>query len=87
MEGVAKTLALELAPVRVNIVAPCLVKTDLWNSMDEEQRNGLFESTAAALPVGYVAGAADIAPAYVHCMLQHYLTGQQIVVDGGYTLL
>lgn len=87
MEGVAKTLALELAPVRVNIVAPGLVNTGLWDGMEAVEREALFGGSVAALPVGYVAGADDLALTYLHCMLQPYLTGAQIVVDGGYTLL
>lgn len=87
MEALTKVLALELSPIRVNIVAPGMVITDLWNSMSEEDRNGMYAQAAQHLPVGYVAKPDGIAPSYVHLMEQPYITGQRILVDGGWVLL
>jgi NAD(P)-dependent dehydrogenase (short-subunit alcohol dehydrogenase family) len=70
MEGLTRALAVELAPIRVNIVSPGVVKTPLWSSMTETDREALYRQTAAALPVGHIGEAAEIAEGYVYLMLQ-----------------
>ncbi|POX48205.1 SDR family oxidoreductase [Streptomyces sp. Ru72] len=83
MESLTRALALELAPVRVNVVSPGVVRTELWRDMTEEDRRGLFESSAAALPVGRVGTPEDVAEAYLYLMRGGYSTGSVVVVDGG----
>ncbi|MFG1358438.1 SDR family oxidoreductase [Xanthobacter pseudotagetidis] len=87
MEALTRALAVELAPIRVNIVSPGVVRTALWHAMGEAEREALYSATAAALPVGHVGAADEIAPAYLYAMRQTYGTGQTIVVDGGATLV
>jgi len=87
MEGLARALAVELAPIRVNVVTPGLVKTELWRSMDKSQRDKLYQDTANNLLVRHVGEAHEIAQAYLYCMSQTYLTGQTMVTDGGATLM
>ncbi|MGW0629568.1 SDR family oxidoreductase [Streptomyces sp. NPDC002758] len=83
MESLTRALALELAPIRVNVVSPGVVRTDLWREMSEEDRSGLFESSAAALPVGRVGTPEDVAEAYLYLMRGGYSTGSVVDVDGG----
>jgi NAD(P)-dependent dehydrogenase (short-subunit alcohol dehydrogenase family) len=64
-----------------------VVKTNLWNSLSEADRNGLYNATAAHVPVKYVAEPGDIALTYLYLMKQPYGTGQGVVVDGGATLV
>jgi NAD(P)-dependent dehydrogenase (short-subunit alcohol dehydrogenase family) len=87
MEGLTRALAVELAPIRVNVVAPGMVKTPLWANMQETDREGLFRQTAARLPVGHVGEADEIAQAYVYLMRQTYGTGQVLTIDGGAALV
>jgi NAD(P)-dependent dehydrogenase (short-subunit alcohol dehydrogenase family) len=87
MEGFTRAMAIELAPIRVNIVAPGLVKTNLWSNMSEQEREGLYTHYAGTLPVKYVASADDIAQSYIYLMCQPYSTGQRVVVDGGAVLV
>lgn len=87
MEGFTRVMALELAPVRVNIVFPGLVRTNLWDSLSPEDRDGLFDTVSATLPVGYVATPDEIAQTYLYLMKQPYSTGQKVIVDGGNMLL
>ncbi|MGF6266476.1 NAD(P)-dependent dehydrogenase (short-subunit alcohol dehydrogenase family) [Paraburkholderia youngii] len=87
MEGLTRALAVELAPVRVNLVSPGLVRTPLWNDLPEFEREALYAASAAALPVGRVGEAEDLAQAYVYLMTNRYATGQNIVVDGGGVLV
>jgi len=87
MEGFTRAMAIELAPIRVNIVAPGLVKTDLWGDMAEADREAMYTHFSDTLPVKHVAGADDIAQTYIYLLTQKYSTGQRIVVDGGYVLV
>jgi NAD(P)-dependent dehydrogenase (short-subunit alcohol dehydrogenase family) len=83
MEGLTRALAVELAPIRVNVVLPGLVKTPLWAGMAEPDREALYQAAAKRLPVGHAGEAAEIAQTYLYLMRQSYGTGQSIVVDGG----
>jgi len=87
MEGFVRAAAVELAPVRVNSVVPGVVKTNLWNSMSEADREHLFTTIGNSLLVKRVGEAADIALAFVYLMKQSFGTGQNIVVDGGAVLV
>jgi NAD(P)-dependent dehydrogenase (short-subunit alcohol dehydrogenase family) len=83
MEGLTRALAVELAPLRVNIVSPGFVRTPLWRNMSEADREAMYAAAGAKLPVGRVGEAADIAQAYLFLMQQGFATGQTLVVDGG----
>lgn len=87
MEGLTRALAVELAPIRVNIVSPGVVQTPLWVNLTEKDRTALYQQTAERMLVGHVGDPAEIADAYLYCMRQSYGTGQVLVVDGGGTLV
>lgn len=87
MEGFTRAMAVELAPIRVNLVVPGIVKTDLWNNMSEAERDGMYSHFKDTLPVKFVAEAGDIAETYLYLLRQQYSTGQAVVVDGGYVLV
>ncbi|MEJ1975197.1 MAG: SDR family oxidoreductase [Acetobacteraceae bacterium] len=87
MEALARALAVELAPIRVNIVSPGVVKTALWDPLSEEEREGLYRDVGAKLLVGRVGEAHEIAETYLYLMRQSFSTGQMIVVDGGGVLV
>lgn len=87
MESLTRALAHDLAPIRVNLVRPGLVRTALWSGLDEDERNALYEGTAKSLPVGHVADSDELALAYLNCMTQTYATGSIIAVDGGGALV
>ena len=87
IESLARGLALELAPLRVNAVAPGLVRTPLWDPMPAQEREAVFAHVGAGLPVGRVGEADDLAKAYLYLMEGGYSTGQTVVVDGGGVLV
>jgi NAD(P)-dependent dehydrogenase (short-subunit alcohol dehydrogenase family) len=87
MEGLSRALAVELAPIRVNIVSPGVVRTPLWAGMAEADRQALYQQIEERLLVGHVGEPEEIAEAYLYLMRQSYGTGQVIVVDGGGTLV
>jgi NAD(P)-dependent dehydrogenase (short-subunit alcohol dehydrogenase family) len=83
MEALTRALALELAPIRVNIVSPGVVKSPLWRGMDEAARDALYAGEAARLPVGHVAETSEVALGYLYLMQQTAVTGQTLHIDGG----
>lgn len=87
MDGLVKAMAVELAPMRVNLVSPGVVKTNLWNSLPAADREGLYSAIAAQAPVKRIGEASDIALTYLYLMKQPYGTGQCITVDGGAILV
>lgn len=87
MEGFVRALAVELAPIRVNSVMPGVVKTNLWNSMSEADREALYKTVGDTIPVKRVGESEDIALAFLYLMKQPFGTGQNLVVDGGTILV
>jgi NAD(P)-dependent dehydrogenase (short-subunit alcohol dehydrogenase family) len=87
MEGFVRAMAVELAPIRVNCVVPGVVKTNLWDSMSDTDREALYKNTGDALLLKRVGEADDIALAFTYLIKQEYGTGQNIVVDGGAVLV
>lgn len=87
IESLGRALAIELAPIRVNVVVPGMVATDLWSGIPAEAREHIFRETAARLPVGHVGTPADVAEAYVSFLRSGYTTGQSVVADGGGSLV
>jgi NAD(P)-dependent dehydrogenase (short-subunit alcohol dehydrogenase family) len=87
IETLTRALAVELAPIRVNAVCPGVVRTNLWQSMNADAREQLYESVGKSLLVGRVGEAYEIARAYLFLMQQGYATGQTVVLDGGAVLV
>jgi NAD(P)-dependent dehydrogenase (short-subunit alcohol dehydrogenase family) len=83
IEGLARALAIELAPVRVNAVAPGVVRSPLWRGIEEGEREAFYRDTATHLPVQHVADPDEIASGYVYLMNQTFVTGQTLFIDGG----
>ena len=76
-------LALELAPVRVNLIAPGFVDTPLSASLLGDQLEARRQELTDLLPIGRVVGPADIAALAVHIMTNTALTGATYDIDGG----
>jgi NAD(P)-dependent dehydrogenase (short-subunit alcohol dehydrogenase family) len=87
MNAATTALAVELVPIRVNAVAPGVVRTPLWDAMDDEERQAMYDQSAQQIPLGRIAEVEDIARAYVYCMEQTHGTGVVLVVDGGSLLV
>jgi NAD(P)-dependent dehydrogenase (short-subunit alcohol dehydrogenase family) len=87
VEALARALAVELAPVRVNVVAPGIVRTPLWDRLPFREREAFFAARGAFIPVGKVGEPSEIAEAYLFMMRGTFTTGQTVVVDGGMLLV
>jgi NAD(P)-dependent dehydrogenase (short-subunit alcohol dehydrogenase family) len=77
------SLALELAPVRVNLIAAGFVDTPLSASLLGDNLDARREELRATLPIGRVVGPADVAALAVHIMANTALTGATYDIDGG----
>jgi len=80
-------LAVEVAPIRVNLIAAGFVDTPLSASLlggDLDQRRDQLRAT---LPIGRVVGPADVAALAVHLMTNTALTGATYDIDGGQQLV
>jgi NAD(P)-dependent dehydrogenase (short-subunit alcohol dehydrogenase family) len=87
LPAMAKNLALELAPIRVNVIAPGFVDTPLSASLLGDQLDARREQLRASLPVHRVIGPADIAALAVHLMANSAVTGATYDIDGGQQLV
>ena len=79
-------LALELAPVRVNLIAAGFVDTPLSASLLGDQLEARREELRASLPIGRVVGPEDVAALAIHLMANTALTGATFDIDGGQQL-
>ena len=81
--AMAENLALELAPVRVNVIAAGFVDTPLSASLLGDELENRRNQLRATLPIRRVVGPADVAALAVHIMTNTALTGATYDVDGG----
>src|SRR6478672_2121289 len=80
-------LALELAPVRVNLIAAGFVDTALSATLLGDQLDARREALRATLPIRRVVGPGDIATLAVHLMTNTAVTGATFDIDGGQQLV
>jgi NAD(P)-dependent dehydrogenase (short-subunit alcohol dehydrogenase family) len=83
LESLARSLALELAPVRVNAVSPGIIDTPIRAAMPEAARLDMLTKTAASLPVGRVGTGDDVARQILAFMTIGFMTGSIVYLDGG----
>src|SRR5215831_16097363 len=80
-------LAVEVAPVRVNLIAAGFVDTPLSASLLGDDLDARRDQLRAALPIGRVVGPADVAALAVHLMTNTAVTGATYDIDGGQQLV
>lgn len=84
IEALGRTLALELAPRRVNVVTPGMVDTPLWSArLSAAEQAEHFAAIAKTLPVGRAGTPQDIAHAILFLLENNFMTGATLDVDGG----
>jgi NAD(P)-dependent dehydrogenase (short-subunit alcohol dehydrogenase family) len=87
LPALTRDLALELAPIRVNLIAPGFVDTPLSASILGDRIDERRDELRAKLPIRRVVGPADVAALAVHLMTNTALTGGTYDVDGGQQLV
>lgn len=79
VEGLMRGLSVDMAPVRVNVVSPGAIKTELFEGMPESMEEGFKAGTL----VGKLGRPEDTSEAYVYAMKDGFVTGVVISTDGG----
>jgi NAD(P)-dependent dehydrogenase (short-subunit alcohol dehydrogenase family) len=87
LPALTKNLALELAPIRVNLIAAGFVDTPLSAALLGDQLDARREQLRRTLPIRRVVGPADIAALAVHLMTNTAITGATFDIDGGQQLV
>jgi len=87
LPALTRNLAVEIAPIRVNLIAAGFVDTPLSASLLGDQLDARREQLRTTLPIGRVVGPADIARLAVHLMTNTAVTGATFDIDGGQQLV
>jgi NAD(P)-dependent dehydrogenase (short-subunit alcohol dehydrogenase family) len=85
--ALTKSLALEIAPIRVNLIAAGFVDTPLSATLLGDQLDARREQLRTTLPIRRVVGPADIAALAIHLMSNTAITGATYDIDGGQQLV
>ncbi len=83
VNALSRGLAQDLAPVRVNTVIPGAADTPLWDMMPPDKKAERMEQIGRGLPVGRVGQADDVALQIIACMVNPFMTGALVTLDGG----
>lgn len=87
LNALAKGLALEMAPTRVNCISPGRVDSSWWDKTPADVKARIFHETGSRLPVGRVGKPEEIA-AMIHAVIANpFMSGAVIQVDGGNQLV
>jgi NAD(P)-dependent dehydrogenase (short-subunit alcohol dehydrogenase family) len=87
VEALCRTLAFELAPLRVNTIRPGVVDSEMWSFLDGSARQAVFDRARTAFPARRIGTPADIAGAAMFLMTNPYVTGSVLEVTGGEQLV
>ena len=85
VEALGKALAVELAPLRVNTILPGGIDTPMWNFLSEDERKEFLRQNAA-VPAGRIGQPEDVGQAAVFLMMNSFITGSVLEVNGGVLL-
>ncbi|CEL09189.1 hypothetical protein ASPCAL12329 [Aspergillus calidoustus] len=86
LDGLTRALALDIAPLRVNVVHPGATETELWGSLEGADRRRTREYFAKTSLLGRVAGPEDVAEAFGYLMRDGNVTGASVHSSGGVLL-
>jgi NAD(P)-dependent dehydrogenase (short-subunit alcohol dehydrogenase family) len=82
-DTLARSLALELAPIRVNAISPGVIDTGAWDAFGEKGKADYFADTSTRNPARRIGTPDDIAAAVLFALTNTFLTGQTLHIDGG----
>jgi NAD(P)-dependent dehydrogenase (short-subunit alcohol dehydrogenase family) len=87
VDAVARSLSVELAPIRVNAISPGTIDTGAYDALGDEKKTALYEERRTHVPAHRVGSADDVADAVIFAMTNTFLTGVSLGVDGGERLV
>ena len=85
IEALSRALALEVAPIRVNVVAPGIIDTEAFDRLGEG-KSAALGNMGKNIPIGRVGRPEEVGLAILHAMENPYMTGATIDIDGGILL-
>ena len=83
VDSMVRSLAVELAPIRVNAVSPGTIDSGAWDALGEQAKAEFFRNLSATNPARRVGTVGDIAQAVLFALTTTFLTGVTLPVDGG----
>jgi len=83
LQGLNRSLALDLKPIRVNLVSPGAVDTELWAGMSEEARKAQFKAFEEKSLTGRVGQVTDVVESFLYLMKDRNVTGAMISTSSG----
>jgi len=83
VDFLTRSLAVELAPIRVNAISPGVIDTGAWDTMGEDGKRAYFEHISESNPAGRIGTPDDVANAALFAMTNTFLTGVTLKIDGG----
>jgi NAD(P)-dependent dehydrogenase (short-subunit alcohol dehydrogenase family) len=87
IESLGKALAVELAPIRVNVISPGTINTSFnWEGAEQEIRDQSYDEYTKINLLGRIGHASEAAHTTIYLMTNGYTTGSTLVPDGGYIL-
>ena len=82
-DTLARSLALELAPIRVNAISPGVIDTGAWDAFGEQGKADYFADISSRNPARRIGTIEDIAQGVLFALTNTFLTGQTLHIDGG----
>ncbi|KAL3420404.1 short chain dehydrogenase reductase family [Phlyctema vagabunda] len=86
LEGIARALSIDLAPIRVNVIKIGVVRTEIFDRIPPDYLGPVIEKMKASTTIKEIGEPHDVAEAYLHALRDRYFVGHSITVDGGLTL-
>ena len=83
VDFLTRSLAVELAPIRVNAISPGVIDTGAWDAFGEDGKRNYFERISSSNPARRIGTSADVAGAVLFAMTNSFLTGVTLKIDGG----
>ena len=87
VDFLARWLAVELAPIRVNAISPGVIDTGAWDSLGDDGKRDYFKHIADSNPARRIGTPEDVASAVLFAMTNTFLTGMTLKIDGGEPLI
>ena len=87
LQTLGRALAIEMAPIRVNVVRPGVIETPMIATFGEEFKNRIISEAESKLPTGKVGQSHDVAEAYLWFIKDKFVTGAIAASDGGHTIV
>ncbi|WP_371812629.1 SDR family oxidoreductase [Aquimarina sp. U1-2] len=82
VEGFAKAMTVEMAPIRFNVIRPGFIDSGFWDFMEKDEREKLFNKTKTTIAVNRLGISEDIAQMVTSIMMNSFINGQITEVNG-----